>query len=216
MPKTERSPELMLGTLALKAGYVTRKQLQECLRDQLAARSKGQTLPLGQLMVRKGYMKEKNLAFLLQNHEYIGQRSEDKLFGQIAVANGFLSPKDMDVCLDEQRDLYFAKHVVKRIGQLLVEKGLLTQQEAEAVVTAQERIRATAKPQAPAAPPAATASKSTAARPAASAPAPQISWETVELEAVSAPPPPPPPQTTRKSRPAPTKLRRGPDPTKRQ
>lgn len=210
MPKTERSPELMLGTLALKAGYVTRKQLRECLAEQLSARARGQTLPLGQLFVKKGYMKEKNLLFLLQNQEYVGQRCDDKLFGQIAVANELLSPRELDHCLDEQRDLYFGEKVVKRIGQILLEKGLLTQQEVEAVMAAQARIRAVAKPSETQA---AESSKSTAARPAAKAPAPQISWETVEIKAVPDPPPPPP--ATRKGRNPPTKLRRGPEPPRR-
>ena len=211
MPKTERSPELMLGTLALKAGYVSRKQLRECLREQLAARAKGQTLPLGQLFVRKGYMKEKNLLFLLQNQQYVGQRVDDKLFGQIAVANEFLSPRDLDHCLDEQRDLYFQCKVVKQIGQILIEKDLLTPQEVEAVVAAQARIRAATKPGAVAA----SSSKSTAVQPAAQTPSPGISWETVELEAVPDPQPPPPPPTTRKMRQPPPKLRRGPDPNRR-
>ncbi len=215
MAKTEHAPELMLGTLALKAGYVSRKQLQECLREQLAARAKGQTVPLGQLFVRKGYMKEKNLLFLLQNQQYVGQRVDDKLFGQIAVANGLLSPRDLDHCLDEQRDLYFQSHVMKQIGQMLIEKDLLTKQEVEAVIAAQGRIRTAAAAAAATPGTAGSSSKSTAARPAAKAPTPAISWETVELQAVPSPEPPPPPPTTRKVKHAPTKLRRGPDPTKR-
>lgn len=206
MPEKERSPELMLGTLALKAGYITRKQLDECLREQQAARGRGQLLPLGQLLVRKKYLKERSLVFLLQNHEYVDQRSDDKLFGQIAVANGLISQKDLDACLDKQRSMYFDQRRVRRIGQLLQDENMLTAQEVEAVKTAQERMRAQMS---------ATAgdpSRTTAVRPAVSEPSPTIEWETAERDVPEVAPLPPPPKRTR---PAPTKLRRNPGGTTR-
>lgn len=231
MALTDRSPELMLGTLAMKAGYVTRKQLDECLREQLVARQKGQTLPLGQILVAKGYMKAKNLAFLLQNHAYVEQRVEDKLFGQIAVANGLLSQKDLDHCLDAQRDTYFDRKQVKRIGEILKEAGVLSAQEVEAVAAAQARIRSGAKAPGPSRIEEPEASRAVASAPTEAmpvtdttvvrpsrgqpAPAPEITWETADRPVPKVEPPASPPPTTRR-RPPSTKLRRsGPDPTRR-
>ncbi len=209
MPEKERSPELMLGTLALKAGYITRKQLDECLREQQTARGRGQVLPLGQLLVRKRYLKERSLIFLLQNHEYVDQRSDDKLFGQIAVANGLLSQKALFDCLDRQRNMYFDQRRVKRIGELLLSEKLLTAQEVEAVKTAQERMRAQMAPSG-----GDSTGRTTAIRPAASGSSPKIEWEEtlVELPEIAPLPPAPTaqrtPPATKRTRPAPTKLRR--------
>src|SRR5881394_679519 len=96
----------LLGQIALKEGFVTPVQLEECVRLQSAGTGKS----LGALLVEKGYLKPEKLAELtaLQHVRFESIATDPQkggLFGQLAVRHGYLSPSQLAEGLREQASL---------------------------------------------------------------------------------------------------------------
>ena len=67
---------------------------------------------------------------MLEQVQSEGKKREDLSFGQIAIREQFVSPDRVLECLEIQRKLQGLDVESKRIGEILIEKGYLTQDQA--------------------------------------------------------------------------------------
>lgn len=76
MPETMRTDSLSFGRLALKYGYVTLEQLQECVKVQERVRSAGaEPKRLGEILVEKGYITGAQVIELFRHQSSAGRRT---------------------------------------------------------------------------------------------------------------------------------------------
>ncbi len=116
----------LLGQIAVKEGFVTPTQLEECLRLQSAGSGKS----LGALLIEKGYLTAAKLAELtsLQHRRFESIAADPQkggLFGQLAVRHGYLSPEQLADGLREQETLSQGGSSLQ-LGQILLKKGALS------------------------------------------------------------------------------------------
>jgi hypothetical protein len=118
---------LVLGELAVRAGYVTREQLEECIAHQ---EGNGYASPLGEVMMARGLLTKDKLPLLLERQkeaiaDYEQMISVSGLFGRIAVERGFITERQLNACIRTQLMLEMEGDSVK-IGQVMIRNGLLS------------------------------------------------------------------------------------------
>lgn len=115
-PRPAKVPAIRLefGMFSYYQGKVTYQQLIEALVWQRRQRP-----TLGVIARKWGWLSEAKVT------QIIGHRGHAVRFGNKAVELGYLKPHQVDALLRHQRSLQ------TRIGQYFIEKGLLTEEEAE-------------------------------------------------------------------------------------
>jgi hypothetical protein len=116
----------LLGQIAVKEGYVTPDQLEECVALQALERHKA----LGAILVEKGYLTPARLVEItrLQSAGFdvvAADPARGGLFGQLAVRHGYIHPSQLSECLREQMTLMQSGSSLQ-LGQLLIRKQYLT------------------------------------------------------------------------------------------
>ena len=76
---------------------------------------------------------------MLEQVQSEGKKREDLSFGQIAIREQFVSPDRVLECLEIQRKLQGLDVESKRIGEILIEKGYLTQDQAGRIAEIQTK-----------------------------------------------------------------------------
>jgi serine/threonine-protein kinase len=85
MPEVSRIDSLSFGHLALKYGYITLQQLQECIKVQEQARGAGvEPKRLGEILVEKGYMTNSQVIELFRHQSSAGRRTRLENFEILA------------------------------------------------------------------------------------------------------------------------------------
>ena len=123
----------LFGTLAVKTGLASPKQVEECIAEQNAARAEGRTPPrLGEIMAQKGYLSREQVQAILR-----GDFAEPgKRFGELCIGMQFCTLEQVTQCLAEQQKLR-DEGAVQRIGTVLVKHGHLRAAQIPAVLAAQ-------------------------------------------------------------------------------
>lgn len=116
MPTKIPSIPLEFGMFTYYQGQVTYQQLIEALVWQRRQRP-----TLGVIAQKWGWLSEAKVAQIL------GHRGHTVRFGKKAIEAGYLKPHQVEALLQYQRSLQ------TRIGHYFVEKGLLTEEEAEQI-----------------------------------------------------------------------------------
>lgn len=116
----------LLGQIAVKEGFVTPGQLEECVELQAGGRSK----PLGAILVEKGYLTPAKLSEIsrLQSVRFDAVAADPArggLFGQLAVKHGYISPSQLSEGLREQESLARGGSGLQ-LGQILIRKHYLS------------------------------------------------------------------------------------------
>ncbi|MBI4230606.1 MAG: protein kinase [Planctomycetes bacterium] len=110
----------LLGTLAVRAGFCTRSQLDACLRQQPKDKA-----PVGELLVRRGVLRREQMETLLAaQRRVLTQRAADGRLGERAVAKGLLTREALGQALRDQADAWERGEEV-RLGEILVARGAM-------------------------------------------------------------------------------------------
>ncbi|MBI4577620.1 MAG: hypothetical protein HY722_15265 [Planctomycetes bacterium] len=121
----------------LRDSRVTESQLAECLAEQRARRLRGERPLLGEILREKGYATGDEVQSILQAQRRLSTQDRDLRFGTIAVDLGLLGPRQVEEALAYQE----GGEVHRRLGEILVGKGWLTEAQVQAVLAEQERRR---------------------------------------------------------------------------
>jgi uncharacterized protein len=132
---------LVIGKLAVKYNFVDEDQIQEALAIQKQEKLAGKEALLGEVLVTHGMMSRNQLNFVLSVQNVIETRKMDRKFGMIAVKNGFSAPEDIQNALKLQKESYEETKVVRMIGDILVESGVMTKDQCDAILKKQERFK---------------------------------------------------------------------------
>jgi serine/threonine protein kinase/Tfp pilus assembly protein PilF len=123
---TRGGDDRLLGSLAVREGFVSAQQVEECVSLQKQA-----TAPrkLGEILIDKGYITPKRLAAILdiqtrQVRIVAADPARGGLFGQIALDLGFVAAENVNQALEEQA-LLSRSGSPAMLGQILLRKGWL-------------------------------------------------------------------------------------------
>lgn len=134
---TAAGPREPVGELLVKAGRITRPQLDQALEEQKQGGEK-----LGQILVRKSWLSEPELTALLAFQERLGAQSTRKAgplhLGNLLVSAGKISQGQLQDAVHRQSESK------KRIGETLVEAGYTTEQHVSQSLTLQRILVGTA------------------------------------------------------------------------
>ena len=133
--------ENLFGTIAVRLGYCTTEQVDECVELQ---KGEYRLNPLGQIMIRKGYLQAKQLEEVLANQSnYLRridrnsrERVEDTIFGRLVLKNGFATEDQITEALEYQSQRQAQGEIVP-IGSILVEKGHMTLEQVRGILAKQ-------------------------------------------------------------------------------
>lgn len=116
----------LLGQIAVKEGFVTPEQLEECVRLQAEAGGKA----LGTILVEKGYLTPVKLTEITRlqrvRFEALGaDPARGGLFGQLALRHGYVTAPQLAEALREQEALARGGSALQ-LGQILIRKEYLS------------------------------------------------------------------------------------------
>ena len=135
-------PLLILGQLAVKFGFINQGQLQQIIGEYCRSKETGDESQTGRLLVERGLISENQLSFILAVQGFKVTRETDCKFGHLAIKNNFASPKDVEWALKEQKRIFSETKAIALIGDILVQKGIITPVQREAILLVQKRLKA--------------------------------------------------------------------------
>ncbi len=137
-----RFDENLFRRIAVYNNYISKAQLEECLREQQDC---GGKRPLSEILQEKGYLAEEQLASILdvrrkKLRKYLRSPKEaqesDRTFGQIALNEGLVDLEQLEDALLEQERLA-RLNLRFRVGEILVAKKILSAEDVLAVLSKQ-------------------------------------------------------------------------------
>jgi hypothetical protein len=133
--------EEVLVQVALGQGFMTREQMEECIREKQVMESLGAQQTLGQICIRRGYLSEKQVEGILRSYHYRRIRKEDQALGRLAVKRLLVTPDQVRHCLKIQ-ELAFQKgrSEIPRLVHILGDRGLLNENRAMGLLQAVHQV----------------------------------------------------------------------------
>jgi uncharacterized protein len=135
-------PCLVLGRLAIKYGYANEEHIREALERRAKEKESGREIGIGQILREKGMISEDQFKCLISVQGLLEMRQLDIRFGTIAVQNGFACEEDVQKVLQEQKRIFKETGAVKPIGEILVETGVISQEQKNGILERQRRLQA--------------------------------------------------------------------------
>jgi tetratricopeptide (TPR) repeat protein len=125
-PLPRQGDDRLLGSLAVREGFVSAQQVEECVALQ---KQPGAGRKLGEILIEKGYITSERLGSLLdiqkrQVRILAADPARGGLFGRIALDLGFVPAEKIDQALQEQAVLSRSGSPAM-LGQILLRKGWL-------------------------------------------------------------------------------------------
>ena len=124
------SPEQFYGLIAVKNGFLTKAQLNECFTLQVERLERtGIHEPLSYLLYELGYMDYTQMRDVLHEFKYSCLRKDDKDLARIGLEKGYLNEQIIERVLEKQREMFRAGIGVFQLGEILITNEILTQQQ---------------------------------------------------------------------------------------
>jgi hypothetical protein len=134
--------ELTLGLILLKEGKISKDQLKKALLKQGEIRRFGRHQRLGEVIAKLGFLSEEEVTQAIEMQATLTvQGANNTLLGLLLVEAGLLTPSQVFEALIEQQ------FTEKRLGEILQEKGILSEEQLAPLLAkqAEERDAAEAK-----------------------------------------------------------------------
>lgn len=128
--------ELLFGKIVIKNHLATQEQVDECLSIQKENLQSERYSTLGEIMVQKGYLSTEQVAKVLKAQNKTTRVQKNYLLGVLAIKNGFATKEEVLECLKIQK----SQQKPEKLGEILVKRGYIFNQEHAALLKAQERL----------------------------------------------------------------------------
>jgi len=128
--------EYLFGELAVRLFMITRRDLDRVLKAQAEARNAGGNPSLGEVCEGLELLSPQQVEAVLRAQEIYDPNSVETLYGRLAVKNRFVTQDDLDLALKIQERT--GRRL--RVGEVLVKKSMISWEQHESVLRAQERI----------------------------------------------------------------------------
>lgn len=125
----------LFGTIALRSNLIRQADLSKALAIQ-EAQTGAERMPLGQILVAMGALRPIDVKHIRDMVTLMHQRSRRARFGLAVIQNGFATHDQVIECLKIQGKT----KGVKRIGEILVERRIITEQQCNALVRGLQRL----------------------------------------------------------------------------
>jgi serine/threonine protein kinase len=134
-----KAPDSFFGRIATKLGLVSRAQVKEALARQKELRGQGRHRRIGDILEAIGYLELKDKVRVLTEQARIRQALENRRFGNIAIRLKFVTRWQLEEALRIQERQISDNKPVERLGTILVDEGLLTEQARRVILRSQRR-----------------------------------------------------------------------------
>ncbi len=131
---------MVLGKLAVKFDMATPKQVDEALAHKQERAEQGEQLNLGDILVARDVIDPNQLGFLLSVQSMKQTQSQDRRFGMIAMKNRFATVQDIEEALAVQKEAFLRDREILRLGEILVDRGVISQQQCDAILLRQKAL----------------------------------------------------------------------------
>lgn len=139
--------DLLLGQIAVEKGFISEKQLAECLKAQEKYEKTRTPKHLGLILLEKEYVDEDELDLALEvqrqkmnkNVDNSDMKLKDLLIGQIAVNLKLATRLQVDECLREQAKIE-GLGIFLRLGEIMIKKGFLSQEQVDEILSYQKGL----------------------------------------------------------------------------
>lgn len=121
---TMQKENFKLGGILLAQGLIEENQLQQALEIQ----SRDPGMKLGALLYDLGHISHENLKRCLELQKHLYFRKGSYLLGNLAQKFALLDSKQLKECLQIQEKYFQEHHVHKKLGDIMLNKGYLSQQ----------------------------------------------------------------------------------------
>ncbi len=129
----------LIGLLAVKNLLITKEELQAAMVQCKDADNL--EFSLKEYLLSNEMISEQNIQRLLKAAKALEIRQKEFKFGIIAVRKGFINQSVLKLALEEQENDIKTKKKVRMIGDLLVEAGMLTDEQRNYILNLQKRVR---------------------------------------------------------------------------
>ena len=126
----------LLGTMAVKRGYLNDGELHTCVEEQYQRQWRGERIRLGQILRKRGHIDSNTLGKLLRAQRRLSSGS----FGEVAVRLGTATVDEVEYALDiqsGQRNRGAADH----LGQIMIDEGLLNREQVAEILFTQQEVK---------------------------------------------------------------------------
>ncbi|MBI2930528.1 MAG: protein kinase [Planctomycetes bacterium] len=139
--------DFYLGRHLLENNLVSREALLECLfqaaQERKAGDRPGYSRPLGVVLIARGLLTEEELNRILASRmsgEGSARNVSEAEVGKLLVAAGILHQEDVQECVRLQQEMRAAGRKPPRLGEMIVQRGLATEQQVMRVLAYQKRL----------------------------------------------------------------------------
>ncbi len=129
----------ILGKLALKHSLIKEEELKKAVSH--CAGSQNINEALKKYFIAKKLISEKDIKRLNTAAKARILRQEDIRFGVIAINLGLINKSLVEMALDEQKKEITRKKKARRIGNILVEAGIISSAEKDMILREQQRLK---------------------------------------------------------------------------
>ncbi len=147
--------ENSFGALAVQRGFLSLRQLNECLTLQHSLRQRGRPTPkIATILIKKGHMTVEQAREVIDAQAKAGSApaeegideialadQQDLSFGAVAIDLGLVTIEQVDECLSEQRRQRDSGPHHRRIAALMVDKKYVSSEQAKMVLKVQQKKR---------------------------------------------------------------------------
>ena len=129
----------LIGQLAVKNLLITKEELQKGLVH--CSESKNKTRALKEYFLSNELISSENIERLDRAAKTLEFRQKEFKFGAIAIRKGFINQSVLTLALEEQQNEIKSKKKMTHIGEMLVDAGLLTEQQQNYILKLQKRVK---------------------------------------------------------------------------
>ncbi|MFH1137620.1 MAG: FapA family protein [Pseudomonadota bacterium] len=128
------------GKLAVKYRFITAEQLAEALERTGRQKTGDRRKFLREYLLSQGIVSSKQMKILESIQEMREIRTLDRSFGDIAVKNGWVSRENIEAALKDQERLFLEAKQKKLLGDILLDRGLISGEQRDAILARQNRM----------------------------------------------------------------------------
>ena len=114
----------IIGLLAVKNLFITKEELQKALSHCSGAANPD--LALKEYFLSKEMISAQNMERILRAAKAVEMRQQELKFGAVAIRKGFISQSVLKLVLEEQEDDIKNRRKLRRLGDMLVEAGIIS------------------------------------------------------------------------------------------
>ncbi|WP_320045385.1 FapA family protein [uncultured Desulfobacter sp.] len=127
----------LIGILAVKKEFISEEQLQKALAHCSADNDLDEQLKA--YFLAENLISPQNVHRLTMAVKAVVIHQQEYRFGAIALARGFVNKSVMELALEEQKEQFKKGKKPRRIGDAMVEAGMITIKQRDEVLTLQHR-----------------------------------------------------------------------------